>query len=348
MRRLGFVVAFALVAGCGGRARRTAPIPAVGFTPKFAFRVDVAEIDAVPLDSALARKDWRRALDRIERMLKQDGFVAVPRPQVEYGPQTAYVHPSKYLIRRLADADREFLAAYRERHDHDAHRAAEREDFSVEAWERFFFCTGMDVAGDRLAGALLERGRAVAALEIWTALLRFYPAGGAIPKTLMEARAMAAAAAAGDGPALESLPIRADARVLAGDRTIDLETLRGELRRRLRRPELAVARSGSTAPLPRGWNMTCLWWAGEWRVVLHNDEREWVVLRGAAPPVAGFSSRIGLVCVMAEDRVLWSSAGGLAGVAELEPPRLVWMGPLEEAPVPRLWHHAALVAQPSR
>jgi hypothetical protein len=362
------VLAFLLGAGCSSRTVRRPPSPRPAFT-SLLLRPEGAERRVRNFEQALSRGDWPRALDIAEQIIRDNTLVPI-----EPGSETTaatYVRPASYLIATIAGASRDFLRAYRERFDAEALLLVGTQ-LSLENWERYFFCTGMDRAGDALANTLLDDGRALPAMNVWRSICEHYP-DPTIPRHVLAARLMGAAHAAGD---LETL-LRASGHsgmILAGSSECTLDQLRqrlagqmSEAAPRLIRRTMKPALRG----IPIGASRVCALAAwreiadgvaiedryqdGAWSAALQWRDREVILFRtGAAAewwgPHAGGGAilnipllvtflRPAFTFILDEMRVVWQF-GDVAGVVELDPFRLTWVGPVARAPIPARWREA--------
>jgi hypothetical protein len=267
-----------------------------------------ARIESQPdrLATALRRRmkeeRWGEAVDLVARLLADPRLV---------NDDDQWHDPAAWLIRELAHAPPDLLDRYRERFDGDA-RASH---LDRPTWKRYFYCTGMDAAGDRLAQSLLDAGRPGDALEIWDLIVRYHPSPHP-PREVLRARSILAAAALGDvsvtgGPE----------RVRIGDRELTLDEWRAE----------AFASVTKVPPRPpTGLLILHGFQEGGWQAMLAGD-RVRIPLFQAEVHYAGV---VRLATVLSGSRLLWVSSADLSGIVDLECMRQVWVGPTEEAPVP--------------
>jgi hypothetical protein len=302
--------------------------------------------DVADLREALEQKRWRRALDAVDQLRHRWTPVAL---------RGALVDPALFLIESLHDQPPDFIAAYRARYDDRAASLLARSP-RREFWERYFFCTGMDVAGDRIAAALLDAGRPAAAMDVWTRLYLFYPEPS-IPRPLLCARALLAAAAAGDPEMLAGLP-GVEGSVVAGQRTADIETLRLRLLagttpapldriEAIRWPAELLPFDGaaivtSAAELPGGLTLVQSTGARRWEVRVQRGDSELRLFAATVPAHAedAAPSSFRVSFILSRDHLVWIVPPVSAGVVQLDPLRTIWVGRASLAPVLGRWRIA--------
>jgi len=222
------------------------------------------------------------------------------------------------LMETLAGAPPEFFERYRSRFDPDAPEC-HRMETHPKLWIRYFFCTGMDLVGDRIARRFLDEGKPQQALEIWEAILRFFP-DSALPTLVLAARALLAASLADDPEALERIPC-SGGEIRIGHTRTTLRKWKHSLRPS-RIPSNPLPVSADTV----SWESV----EGDWRAVLR-----WQGVNVPLFTLRGPSFTLPkLVLSVWNGRFLWAAPGPVAGIIDLSELREIWVGPLDCAPLP--------------
>ena len=306
--------------------------------------------EATLLRDALNRRQWSRAVELTDWLARLD----VP---VSDGGGSFWT-PGELALRVLNPVPREFLEEYRRRFDETARRYV-RAGVTIGTFDRYFFCTGMDVAGSRLAARLYDEGRPFEAFRIWSGLFHYYP-DSTLQREVLLARMMLAAAAMGDDVLLSRLPAFRGS-ISAGGRICDLDTLRRNLSGQLSPQPVTfvpVRHSGPFAPglSIRHW-VTDRGSVLKWRAVLRKGSQDILLTTmtialdhwgagkegttGLITQAVRAFDALDLVMVTSRERIFWSCRGDeeeeVAGLVALRPLRVLWRGPLRKAPVSPHW-----------
>jgi len=329
------------------------------------------EVDA--LGKAIHEGQWDLAMNLVESISESEELFPLGGP-ISQPPIPRECHSKSrppafqargdgpaFLIRRLSSAPKELIETYRKRFDGKARQAVLR-GITRQTWERFFFSTGMGAEGNRLASRLLNDGLPMDAFEVWDEILKYDPDPPA-PKEVIAGRMLLAAVAAGEPDLIRSVPLP-QGIIQAGQRELTPSELKDELLRTCSpADDLEVTFVDRlVAELPGGWSFEDL--------CLSVPRQAMLSCEGTRLPLFTADAMVGSICFCTSrddahmildppsvgnyliparalpfafavrgGRLLWACSCA-SGVVDLVGKRRLWIGPLDQAPVPERWRAA--------
>jgi len=330
-------------------------------------------LEADALVKAIDTGQWDRAMDLVERISESEELFPLggpitqpPLPMVCHSKSRPAAFQARgdgraFLIRKLSCAPKELIESYRKRFDEKARQAVLR-GITRQTWEQFFFSTGMGVEGNRLASRLLNDGLPMDAFEIWSELL-MYDRDAPVPREVLAGRMLLAAAAAGEPDLIRSVPLPKGV-IHADQRELTLSELKDEfLRTCSPADDLEVTFADRlVAALPGGWSFEDLCISVPRQAMLFCEStrlplftadamlgsicfctsRQEAHMNLDSPSLGNFlipGRSLPFAFAVRGGRLLWACSCA-SGVVDLVGKRRLWIGPLDQAPVPERWRVA--------